>query len=299
MTNNCLKKSVFMAVLVGGLLASSCSRKQPAAGNRTETGELPVAAAGTSLYSSDVRTLNIEEGIEKLLKVTGSYVSWQQIKVPVSVKLASPKKFSVSGTAELVCGKSVMFSFKFLGMEVAWLYLSQDNITVVDKMNKRYISDSPAKLLSGFAVTATNLQDILIGHPFVLGTERFTEESMKSMVYAECSTGGWSVQPESSLKGLEYGFWFEPAEILNAVVVQFDGKSPVAVLYGDSQTTSAGPMASSLTVKAQLGDKPLDLTLYWNWDKAKWGDTFTPRQPIVPVNYTKVESKGILKIFEQ
>jgi len=245
-----------------------------------------------------VFTVDTVQGRQYLAHMSLLYLPWNQVRVPVSVKISAPKSLSISGTAEFVRGKSVMISLRFLGMEVVSVFASDTDIVVVDKINKRYISEPTARFLGGFSVTPGNLQDLLIGRPFVLGCDDFMQ-SRQPMAFSVDGTGAWSVQPSTGIENLEYGFWFEPQDTLRAAVVQYHGKSPVAMIYGSPYITSCGPMASSISIKARAGDTDIDATLYWNWKKAKWGDDFVPRQPKVPESYSRVAADRILKMFRQ
>lgn len=272
---------LFLAAIVSG-----CGgKKKEEAGKTSSVTEI----------STPAHAISEELGLEYLKNVTGQYRPWQQVRVPLSVKISSPKSFSISGTAEMVRGTSVLISLKFIGMEVAWLYVSDNNITVAEKMNKRYISESPAKFLGGFKVNTYNLQDILVGRPFVLGTNGIAEATGQKFTFTGDGSGAWSLQPESGVETMEYGFWFEPQTVLNAAVVQFSDKQPVALLYGSPVDTPAGPMASQIGIKAKIGDTDVDATIYWNWQRAKWGDVFEPREPRVPESYRKVDGASVLK----
>lgn len=283
-----IRKAIYLLLSLTMMLgAASCSRgKHPE--KSSDTGS--VSVSGNPAYAVDKAT-----GAAYLKSVSERYLSWQQVKVPVSVKLSSPKSLSISGTAEMVRDSSVLISLKFIGMEVAWLYVSNGRIIIADKMNKRYIDESPKQFLGGFDVTTANLQDLLIGRPFVLGSGNLSETAAGQFTFTADGSGAWSLQPHSPLEQLEYGFWFEPQLELNAAVVQYEGKKPVALLYGSPVDTPAGAMASQLSLKADVVSAQVDLTIYWNWQRAKWNDSFSPRAPKVPDNYRKVDGATVIK----
>lgn len=278
--------NIFLSLLAT-ILLSAC-------GGKKEGKQL--GSQGSSADSSTPAYIVDKSTASDYLKSVGElYLPWQQLKVPVSVKLNAPKSLSISGTAEMVRDSSVFISLKFIGMEVAWLYVSNDNIILADKMNKRYISESPARFLGGFKVTTSNIQDLLIGRPFVLGYKDFKETVAEQFTLTSDGSGAWSLQPLSTLENLEYGFWFEPHMELNATVVQYAGKKPVALLYGKPVDTPFGPMASQLNLKADLNQTNIDLTIFWNWQRAKWGTVFSPRQPKIPDNYKRVDGQSVIK----
>lgn len=199
-------------------------------GKKQAENVVPNTDTSGNIGATDV--LNHGQGVEYLKNTCVNYLPWQQVRVPVSVKINSPKSLSISGTAEMVRNKSVLISLKFIGMEVAWLYVSDDVVVVADKMNKRYISESSSKFLGGFDVNTANLQDLLIGRPFVLGSEDISSVDTNRLSFVSDGGEGWSLQPLSEIENLEYGFWFEPMTVLNAAVVQYASKQPVALLYG-------------------------------------------------------------------
>lgn len=277
-----------ICILFVAVMAVGCGGKKKGASSEVPSSQQTGAATSAQVISAD-------EGVEYLRNVTGLYKPWQQVRVPLSVKINSPKSFSISGTAEMLRGKSVLISLKFIGMEMVWLYVSDTNITVADKMNKRYISEPPAKFLGGFNVNTYDLQDLLIGRPFVLGTNDISDVNPELFTFASDGAGGWSLQPESEIESMEYGFWFEPKTVLNAAVVQLLNKTPVALLYGEPVNTPCGPMASQIGIKTKIGATEIDATIFWNWKRAKWGDVFNPREPKVPDSYNKVDGASVLK----
>ncbi|MDE7025570.1 MAG: DUF4292 domain-containing protein [Paramuribaculum sp.] len=262
-------------------------------GKKQAENVVPNTDTSGNIGATDV--LNHGQGVEYLKNTCVNYLPWQQVRVPVSVKINSPKSLSISGTAEMVRNKSVLISLKFIGMEVAWLYVSDDVVVVADKMNKRYISESSSKFLGGFDVNTANLQDLLIGRPFVLGSEDISSVDTNRLSFVSDGGEGWSLQPLSEIENLEYVFWFEPMTVLNAAVVQYASKQPVALLYGAPVGTPSGSMASHVGIKANIGVTNIDATLFWSWQKAKWDDSFAPREPKVPDNYRKVDGASVLK----
>lgn len=283
-----MRKATYIMLLLSVMLNMvSCSGGKKS-GEASGSSQLP--ESNTPAYSVDAAT-----GAGYLKSVSAQYMDWRQLRVPVSVKLNSPKSMSISGTAEMVRDSSVFISLKFIGMEVAWLYVSNGRIILADKMNKRYIAESPAKFLGGFDVSTANLQDLLTGRPFVLGAKSLGEISAEQFKFTADGSGAWSLQPYSPMEQFEYGFWFEPQSVLNAAVVQYAGKKPVALLYGNPVETPAGAMASQLSLKADVGNTGIDLTIYWNWQRAKWNEAFSPRIPKVSDKYRKVDGASVIK----
>ena len=163
---------VFLALLLAGCGSSKKSGKSNE--YSPETGSVTPGAVSTD----DCR------------QVLANYGLWQRLKTPVTLRLYSPKSVSISGNAVMERGKSIMISLRFLGMEIGSLYVTNDSIQIIDKFNKRYVKEPLAQLLAGFPVNISNVQDLLLGRPFLLGSERpVADMPGKFDITADSNTG--------------------------------------------------------------------------------------------------------------
>lgn len=221
---------------------------------------------------------------------------WQQLKMPMSVNIESPKSISISGNVEMVRGTSILLSLRFFGMEVGCLYATQDSVIVLDKINKRYVAESLNGLLADMPITISNVQDLLIGHPFVLGKIELSDDATTDFE-TTAFDNGWLLVPKSMPTSVNYGFTLNNAFDLLAIVVQSGSYNPVTCVYGSAVTTNAGKFSESASVNAITGKTTIDATLKWNYGKAKWDDEVSPRSVTIPHNYSRIKVADLPKIL--
>lgn len=254
-----------------------------------------IAGACSSTKKTAPNTQNgsskIENAADYFSGITSDCSSWQQIKVPFNVSISQPTQISASGQAVMVRGKYINLSVRILGMEVAALYLTNDSILVVDRWNKRYISENLRQFLKGFPANISNLQDLLTGRPFVLGKEKLTAESLSGF-NVEQQGNTWGLQPKQSVSGLDYAFIFSARQLLSMIISA--GSTNVNITYGEPAKTVDGTFASSIDIKADAPKKPVNGVIQWRWNKAEFGSSFTPRHLEKPGNYTRIKASDLL-----
>ena len=268
-----------MVMTVVVLQACSTSRKgQSSTG--MQTGEMAVT----------------ESQVAELYKQTVSnYSDWEKVKVPISVSLSQPAQISVSGTAVMERGKSVSISMRILGMEVASMYLSNDSIVILDRWNKRYVCEELRRFLGDFPISVSNVQDMLTGRPFVLGTEQLNASDAGVMEF-EVDGQYWACKPKEMPAWMEYAFAFLGQSMVS-VTAGIAGKTPVVMNYSNEQITPFGPMAANVEVYAVAGSKKVDGTISWKFGKASWNGDVTLKPVNIPVGYNRVYAADILKSF--
>jgi len=249
-----------------------------------------IAGYGTDSLPDDVMTC--------FSCVVDRYGEWERLRIPVNLNLRSPKSASIGGTAIMERDKSVLISLKFIGMEVGALYVTTDSILVVDKVKKRYFLDSTSRLLGGFPVSISNLQDMLLGRAFRLGVSRLS--SAKSydgeLEFVSGSVPrSWIFIPADAPDGIDYGFTFSPSDMLGALVIDVMGKVPVMCRYGAVANTPFGPFSKTFSVEAMAGK--VDATLEWNFSKARWNSDVDLRNISVTSKYTRIEVADVSKIL--
>lgn len=275
-----IKTTLLTFCLLAATLLTACHS------GKTATKTNPIATVGSVATATDV-SLSIE-----------AYKTWERAKIPVTLRLREPKSVSVSGNAIMERDKSIMISLRFFGMEIGNIYLTNDSLTAIDKFNKKYVSEAIRPLLGGFPVTISNVQDILLGRPFVAGKQLSADRLTKDFEIERSATdGGFSLIPRSMPQEVEYGFAFSAASNLVALLVKAGAHQPVTVGYDDFRATQFGPFAGSTSVEAAAGKTNIDATLEWNFGKASWNEKVELRRPTVPSNYERINAQKLIKAF--
>ena len=277
--NRLLRSRLLMplvAVLI--LLASGCStvKKAPA---YTSTGALSQVAPAVRFDS-----------------LTASYADWDDVALPVRLSITRPKAFSVTAQCTMKHNQWVLFSVRMLGFEVAKVWLDNDSVHAVDKYHKRYLSESLQRFLGSNDVTIGNFQDMLLGRAFLTGKAGGTLTPASSGVIRMIpSPEGLMILPEPH--DFTSGFILDnSADCLAAASVTIGESTAVVINYATYYSTPAGAVSSVAAMQTMKG-KPVDLSLTWNLQSAKWNRGVT-QQWTAPKGYTRMATEQLLKLLQ-
>ena len=150
--------------------------------------------SGGGYEFNSAKSLSQGELKELFNSLENSYTEWESMKMPVTLSLRSPKNVSIGGTLSMERNRSIHMSFRFLGMEVASLMVTEDSIYAAYKLERIYFAESIRDLMGGFPATVGNVQDMILGRPFVLGEN--------NVALSQCTLAGngatWTITPDRS-----------------------------------------------------------------------------------------------------
>ena len=96
--------------------------------------------------------ISLDEFREIICSKATGYGKWEYVKIPVTVRLRQPKEMSIGGTAWMRRDSSIVISLKYMGFEVGSMSLTNDSVTVIDKMHKSFMAERLDKFLGGMVV---------------------------------------------------------------------------------------------------------------------------------------------------
>ncbi len=228
-----------------------------------------------------------------------SWRAWEYAKIPLTVNLQSPKSVSIGGTAWLERDKSVLISLKYFGFEIGCLHVTSDSIKVVDKMHKCFVALPVGSSLGGFPMTVANIQDLLLGRAFVVGSDKLSSKDISDGDIDVDSVGGWTFIPKNGRgKRVEYGFSFSATGQVLALLAQSGVHQPVICRYGSSVESMCGVFADRISVEAVVGTNKIAASIEWNIDKAKWDKDASRRNYSIPDSYKQISDKDILRMLK-
>lgn len=278
---------IFAALLLFATLTSCGAQKQVA------TDTVPSKTVGTS--AKNVSTKNFAS-------LEQCNVEWQDVKIPIKLKLKSPKEISVSGNLTMTRNHTINISLRMLGFEVGALTLTEDSIIAYEKLNKRYVSESLTKLLAGFPATVGNVQALLLGKLFMPGSDK-AALSAGSNAKVEVKKEGqeeYLLSPNINIKGLTCAFEVTPGN--SPTLKSFTGTAstrPFSCDYsGFFNDNVGGKCATVLTLKALAGGTDIDATIELNLKKAKWNTGEKPTVKI-PKGYQRIPAASLVKMLKQ
>lgn len=246
-------------------------------------------------YESTGEALGKDRLKELFGTLEASYTPWEEVKIPVTLNLQSPKRFSVGGTMTMVRDKSINISLRFFGMEVASVMVTEDSIFAAYKLEKIYFAESIRDLLGGFPATVGNVQDLLLGRPFVLGE--------RGVSLSRCELGGnastWTIAPRQSPFGMSYDFTVDtPTGNVELLTVNLPSRVPIIADYSDFAESATGPMAGNTHVSTTVGNRRFSGELDLNPRKAEWGRGYAKGWS-VPRGYKRVHAADIIKKIKE
>lgn len=228
---------------------------------------------------------------ELFTRLESSYGEWDGVKMPVTLNLISPKSMSIGGTLTMERDRSVHLSFRFFGMEVASMMVTEDSIFAVYKVEKIYFAESIRDLLGGFPATVGNVQDLLLGRPFILGENTLS----RSLCRLDGNGATWTISPERSPAGMSYDFTVDtPTGNLELLTVNIPSRSPIVADYSDFALSDTGPMAGMTSLSAKSGNTRFAAEITLNPRKAEWGKGLGKTWS-APKGYRRVIAADILK----
>lgn len=272
------KVKYILAVIVTAAFFSACHSSRGLTGHNQETVNEPASLA------------------DKYNSLVSGYGVWECVDVPVKVELKSPSRISLSGRAYMRRGTDIFISMRFLGMEVATLYVSKDSLFATEKLHKYYVAESISGLMAAHGITVSDIQDAMMGRAFVIGSGTLSNKLHKKVVL-EPADGMWMIMPKKA-GGIEYGFAVNDetgrVQRLSACVT---GHKPVTCEYSDWSDTPAGIVANMLSMAANVKDKSLSANMVWSFGKAQWNNKDDLRKWKLPSGYTRLKSSDLIKML--
>jgi hypothetical protein len=230
---------------------------------------------------------------ERFASLEGSYLDWQDVKVPVKLKLKSPKSFNVSGTMTMTRERSIYLSMRVFGIEVASMMVTTDSIYALYKMDKIYFAEDIAGFLGDVPATVGNLQDLLLGRVFQIGYSR-PEVSHCSLAGTQ---GEWLITPSGAPRGITYEFAVQmPDNRVRTMSVNVPGRKPIVATYSDFENTEAGAVAGTTEIETSTSKTSLNAELEFNFNKAEW-NTGGIKSWSTPRGYRRVTKAQVMKIL--
>lgn len=239
--------------------------------------------------------------------LAASYKPWTDVSMPVKLELKEPKRFSISGKASMVYGKSVYMSLRLLGMELGAIYVDTDSIYILSKMQRMAYVESLDYFSKNFGFALEDIQSLLLGQAFVPGKGALTLASQKDFRLQQGEKSGEMIlNPAKTQRNVSWHFEGEYrqdsdgiAAIINALIVQPATMQPLSAVFSDQSETSAGIVASEVNMAATMSKKSLKVNVIWSLNRAEWNKGIAPSVPKVPSNYTRLTTKGLAELLKK
>lgn len=248
---------------------------------------------GSSQEQNPQGTNVVYDPVENVIAKLGN---WQTMQAGGNISLKAGSNFSSSIQVRMVRDEAIYISLRpVLGIEVGKLLITGDSIYAVDKVHKRFVAEKVSLLTAGVPVTVSDVQDIFLGRPFIIGKGTLNE-SLKSQVAATSEGNTIIVSANEHYKGYGYAFSFDKSSRIVSLDIVPEGNSDryYQVKYSDVNSTQAGNIAHGIKVNATVDKKRLDFTL--NYKNIDWnGKVKIDRN--LPTGYTRMKATDLFSLF--
>lgn len=253
-------------------------------------------AAETPSTVPDGTTTTVTTATDPVDAVIATLGDWQALQCGGNISLKGGTNFSSSIQVRMLRDDAIFISLRpLLGIEVGKLLITGDSLIAVDKVHKRYVAEKVSLLTAGIPVTVSDVQDIFLGRPFIIGKGTLNE-GLKSQVTATAQGGNTLLTPEEGYRGYNYTFKFDYKQRILSLDIVPQGSSTARyqVKYSDVKGTVAGNVAHSIDVNAVVEKKKLDFSLtYKNID---WNGNVKIERG-TPSGYTRMKASDLFSLF--
>ena len=259
----------------------------------TACGTFKKAATPDSTTTTTPQGTVITDPCDAIIATLGD---WQTLQTGGNIKLNAGSSFSSSIQMRMVRDQAIYISIRpMLGIEVGKLLITGDSLYAVDKVHKRYIAEKVSLLTSGIPVTVSDVQDIFLGRPFIIGKGTLSEAN-KSEMAANYDNNCVTLVPRENYKGYGYTFTFNKSNLITSLDIVPSGSTTAAyqVKYSDVKSTAAGNIAHGINANATVDNKKMALSLtYKNID---WnGNVKIDRS--IPGGYSRMSARDLFSLF--
>ena len=221
---------------------------------------------------------------------------WQTLQTGGNIKLNAGSSFSSSIQMRMVRDQAIFISLRpILGIEVGRLLITADSLYAVDKVHKRYIAEKVSILTSGIPLTVSDVQDIFLGRPFIIGKGTMNE-SVKAGTTVTREGNMVLLTPGEQYKGYGYTFTFNKNNRITSLdIVPVSGATAAfQVKFSDVRGTTAGNIAHGINANATVDNKKMALSL--TYKDIDWNGNIKIDRSI-PSGYSRMSARDLFSMF--
>ena len=236
------------------------------------------------------------ESYDAFTAIVSTLGEWQTLQTGGNISLKGGNNFSSSVQVRMVRDKAIFISLRpVLGIEVGKLLITADSLYAVDKVHKRYIAEKVSILTSGIPVTVSDVQDIFLGRPFIIG-QGSLNDGHKATVTVTNEHNATVLTPKEHYKGYGYSFTFDKSNRITSLDIIPSGSTTPAyqVKFSDVKPTTAGNIAHGINVDATVDKMKMAFSLsYKNID---WNKQVNIDRNI-PSGYKRMDAASLFSLF--
>jgi len=228
--------------------------------------------------------------------VIATLADWQTMQTSGNIRLSAGSTFSSSIQVRMVRDQAIYISLRpVLGIEVGKLIITADSLYAVDKVHKRYIAEKVSLLTGGIPVTVSDVQNIFLGRPFIIGKGTLSEDTKAYMTVSN-EGDSFTLVPGESYKGYGYTFSFNKKSEITSLQIMPQGSATAScqVKYSDVKASTAGNIAHSIDANASIEKKNVAFSL--TYKGIDWNGKVRIELGI-PGNYKRMSARDLFSMF--
>ena len=167
------------------------------------------------------RTSVAQSSVDSLIAKQPAFATASAHNAKISLEMQS-RKINANADIDIDYDKKIKVTVKVLGIDMVVAEIGQDNIRVIDKLNKRYTEPTYQELqkVTGLPISFKEIQALLCNHIFGIGVE---DKKLKTLKPQNSSADG---QPSISFSsnGVSHRFSFDTAYHITCTDLNVEGK---------------------------------------------------------------------------
>ena len=200
-----------------------------------------VQAQPDTTTNTTIPNTTVTDSREAVIATLGD---WQTMQTGGNIKLNAGSSFSSAIQVRMVRDQAIFISLRpMLGIEVGKLIITADSLYAVDKVHKRYVAEKVSILTSGVPVTVSDVQDMFLGRPFIIGKGIYNEQLESEMTF-DTEGGSIVLIPIEKYKGYGYAFSFDKSLRIKALNITLRAV-PLRLIKSNTATCAAPRLATS------------------------------------------------------
>lgn len=239
---------------------------------------LVIAATGCKSSKSTTSTTGItrldsQQSMRQNFEETlASYGIWNTLKTSGKITIGGQKSFTSSMQMTMVRNQEIAISLRpMLGIEMGKIYITNDSIFIINKIDNYYIAESLKLITGGVPLTVSDMQSIFLSRIFELGNDTITADAPTLESLSQLSDNTMSVEFCPAIC-LGYIFRIDTQLRLQQLDVAFTGiDAGLNVTYSNHNNIAPyGQTANDVLLTTHIGDDDLWLELHYNsieWER--------------------------------
>lgn len=280
-------KSVIVAALTVAMVSlGSCKSASKATNGNQEYQQ------GTSTGIENISKSDLQQ---RFAKTVASYKDWTTFKASGKVVIGGKKQVSSTMQISMVKGECITVSIKpMLGIELGKIYITNDSVIILNKMEKYYIAENLKMIAGGVPLNIDDMQNVLLARMFELGKGTITTDAKTLESITPASDGMMNVKLSPKDLGLNYTFSVKKSGEVRMLTISFNGSiSDFFVNYYDFNSTDYGKIADTIEVTSRIDNNDLSLKFQYDPMYVEWNKQVRYGNPI-DARYRRIDGRTFL-----